>query len=182
MVAAPSTRLTQAVSPAPLPVVAIVPAVVVAPTRLSPLPPPPSRLVLPGGPAPSPNVRVIPARVETRAAPAVQPVLPPAAPPAIRTSPAPPAPATPSRVAVRANEAPRPVVRAAAGEAVLPFDASLETILYGTDRKLAIVDGRIVQAGDDVKGARIVEITPTAVMLRDSQGRLRRLSVGTTDR
>jgi hypothetical protein len=60
----------------------------------------------------------------------------------------------------------------------LPFDASLETILYGADRKLAIVDGRIVGVGDLVRGARVVEITPTAVMLRDEQGRARRLALG----
>jgi hypothetical protein len=58
---------------------------------------------------------------------------------------------------------------------VLPFDAELATILYGPDRKLAMVDGRIVGVGDVVRGARVVEITPNAVMLRDPQGRLRRL-------
>jgi hypothetical protein len=64
----------------------------------------------------------------------------------------------------------------------LPFDAALGTILYGPDRKLAIVDGRIVQAGDDVRGATVVEITPTSVYLRDAQGRLRRLTAGGTGR
>jgi hypothetical protein len=50
--------------------------------------------------------------------------------------------------------------------------------LYGPDRKLAIIDGRIVQEGDDVRGARVVEITPAVVLLRDARGRLRRLSLG----
>jgi hypothetical protein len=59
----------------------------------------------------------------------------------------------------------------------LPFDAVLETILYSPDRKLAIVDGRIVALGDAVKGARIVDITPTAVLLRDPQGRIRSLTL-----
>ena len=51
---------------------------------------------------------------------------------------------------------PTPVVvarRRPADETPLPFDGSLGTILYGADRKLAIVDGRIVQVGDDVRGA-----------------------------
>jgi hypothetical protein len=60
----------------------------------------------------------------------------------------------------------------------LPFEASLSTILFGPERRLAIVDGRIVGEGDEIKGAQIVEITPTSVLLRDAQGRLRRLTGG----
>jgi len=60
-----------------------------------------------------------------------------------------------------------------------PFQAELGTILYSADRKLAIVDGRIVTVGDDVRGARIVDITPSAVLLRDGHGRLRRLGLST---
>jgi hypothetical protein len=59
----------------------------------------------------------------------------------------------------------------------LPFDAVLGTILYSPDRKLAIIDGRIVGPGDDVRGARVIDITPSAVLLRDAQGRLRRLAL-----
>jgi hypothetical protein len=59
----------------------------------------------------------------------------------------------------------------------MPFDATLETILFSDDRKLAIIDGRIVGVGDEVRGARIVEIGASAVMLRDALGRLRRLTV-----
>ena len=58
----------------------------------------------------------------------------------------------------------------------------LGTILYAPERKLAIIDGHIVQAGDDVRGARIIDITPTAVLLRDAQGRLRRLTLGVSSR
>jgi len=76
------------------------------------------------------------------------------------------------------TRAPKPAPRAAKHEPVLPFDASLETILYSADRQLAIIDGRIVGVGDLVKGARIVEITASAVMLRDAQGRLHRLALG----
>jgi hypothetical protein len=61
---------------------------------------------------------------------------------------------------------------------VLPFQASLGTILYSPDRRLAIIDGRIVGIGDEVRGARITDITQTAVLLRDAQGRLRRLTLG----
>jgi hypothetical protein len=49
--------------------------------------------------------------------------------------------------------------------------------LYSPDRKLAIIDDRIVAVGDDIRGAKIVEITAAAVMLRDAQGRLRQLTL-----
>jgi hypothetical protein len=62
-------------------------------------------------------------------------------------------------------------------EIPLAFDASLGTILYSPDRKLAIIDGRIVGVGDEVRGARVTEIMPNAVLLRDAQGRLRRLAL-----
>jgi hypothetical protein len=62
-------------------------------------------------------------------------------------------------------------------ETALPFDASLGTILYSPDRKLAIVDGRIVGPGDEVRGARVTDITSNAVFLRDPQGKLRRLTL-----
>lgn len=70
------------------------------------------------------------------------------------------------------------VMRAAArlpGAAPAPFDAALGTILYAPNRQLAIIDGRIVQSGDDVKGARVVDITPTRVLLRDAGGQPRQL-------
>ena len=60
----------------------------------------------------------------------------------------------------------------------MPFEASLASILYSPDRRLAIVDGRIVSVGDEIKGARIVDITQTTVLLRDAQGRLRVLTLG----
>jgi hypothetical protein len=79
--------------------------------------------------------------------------------------------ATPAPARDRVRPAPPP-------EVASPFDAVLGTILYSPDRKLAIVDGRIVGPGDEVRGARIVDITPTAVLLRDGQGRLRQLGLG----
>ncbi len=60
----------------------------------------------------------------------------------------------------------------------MPFDAVLGTILYSSDRKLAIVNGRIVGLGDVVNGARIVDIAAGTVLLRDAQGRLRSLTLG----
>jgi hypothetical protein len=68
--------------------------------------------------------------------------------------------------------------RAAREVAALPFEASLETILYSQDRRLALVDGRIVQVGDMVRGARITDITETTVLLRDANNRPRTLSLG----
>jgi len=46
-------------------------------------------------------------------------------------------------------------------------DAHLGTI--ASDRRLAIVDSRIVQPGDEVRGASVIDMTPTQVLLR--QGR-----------
>jgi hypothetical protein len=67
-------------------------------------------------------------------------------------------------------------------ENLLGFDAVLGTILYSPDRKLAIIDGRIVAPGDEIRGARIVDISATTVLLRDGQGRLRRLTLAFGDR
>jgi hypothetical protein len=70
------------------------------------------------------------------------------------------------------------VMRAAArlpSAAPAPFNAALGTILYAPNRQLAIIDGRIVQSGDEVKGARVVDITPTRVLLRDADGQPRQL-------
>jgi len=41
---------------------------------------------------------------------------------------------------------------------VLHFAGELQTILYGPDRRLAVIDGRILQQGDEIRGARIVEL------------------------
>ena len=75
-------------------------------------------------------------------------------------------PAVPPRSTARTNEV------------ALPFDAVLNTILVASDRKAAIIDGRIVQVGDVVRGARITEIAPRFVLLRDGRGRLRQLAQG----
>jgi hypothetical protein len=71
-----------------------------------------------------------------------------------------------------------PVVRRPPESPPVPLDAVLGTILYSPDRRFAIVNGRIVGPGDEVNGARIVDITPMEVLLRDAQGRLRSLTLG----
>ena len=87
-----------------------------------------------------------------------------------------PDPPPPARVA------PARVKAAPPAEVALPFDAVLGTILYSPDRKLAIIDNRIVGVGDQVRGAKVVDITASAVMLRDEQGRLRKLALGSGGR
>ncbi len=115
---------------------------------------------------------------------AAAPEQPATRPPASAPAPAPQSLPPPSRRSlepiVPQPAAPEPTPRVEPPP--LPFDATLGTILYGPERKLAIIDGRIVQAGDDVRGARIIEITPTSVYLRDEQGRLRRLTAGGSSR
>ena len=134
------------------------PPVAVAQAPISPAAAAPPPLTEPSPPAPPPEGQAGRAgQAESLTTAPVAP-LPPDASRA-------PVPSTPTR-------APRPP------EMPLPFDASLETILFGLERRLAIVDGRIVGEGDEVRGARIVEITQNAVLLRDAQGRLRRLTGG----
>jgi hypothetical protein len=145
------------------------------------------------GPAPvkPPAARATPAPATVNKAPAA--TSPPVAvsrPPAV----VPPPVIAPRRAAVAA-EVPAPVappVRHAAAparakpaprpEAAVPFDALLGTILYSPDRKLAIIDNQIVGVGDEVKGARVTEITAGAVLLRDAHGKLRRLTLAAAGR
>jgi hypothetical protein len=117
---------------------------------------------LPASPAPAPLPRPIPPPQAQALAP------PPVVPAPVATSSEPRSDMRPP--------APAPVARPSLpAEIPLAFEATLGTILYGPDRRLAIIDGRIVAEGDEVRGARIVQITPTAVLLRDAEGRLRRL-------
>ena len=127
-------------------------------------------------PAPAPPVTPTPR--QTAALPPKVMQEPPRAtvpPPAIRSEPP----------AIRQEPlVPRaaPLTRAATGprvsvdDQVLPFEAVLTSILFSPDRQLAIVDGRVVGRGDDVRGAIVIDISPTMVLLRDPQGKLRRLS------
>ena len=67
-------------------------------------------------------------------------------------------------------------------EVARPFEGLLGTILYSPDRKLAIIDGRIVSPGDEIRGARVVDITPGTVILRDGLGHLRHLTMTSRER
>jgi hypothetical protein len=152
-----------------------------APVATSPAPvrgtatSPPAPPTVPGPPA-RPAVQVRPA--PAAAPPAIASSLPsdtrasarppPVAPSAARGTPPPPGPVA----AARAQQARR------VEESPAPFAAVLGIILYSPDRRLAIVNGRVVGLGDAVNGARIVDITSGAVLLRDEQGRLRHLTLG----
>lgn len=147
----------------------------------------------PGVAATRPPVVLSPPAAESRPVVVPPPMVPPVAP---RSMPAPPPPtrdlstamptvrpAAPSRSETPAATPPRARTRTAAPPDVpLPFDAVLGTILYSPDRKLAIVDGRIVGLGDEIRGARIIDITVNTVMLRDAEGRLRRIALGARGR
>ena len=199
---APEPTLTAALrQPPPAPVASVMPPAAAPPVVRAPQPaaPPLHPSPLPSRPASTTPSPTLTQRTAPPSPTAAQRTTPPAGPARMPSAPAPAqAAATPpvtSLPAPRARTAvppsrppqirnvPQPVPRQArpappAPKPVLSFDATLETILYSSDRKLAIIDGRIVGVGDLVRGARILEITPTAVMLRDAQGRLRRLALG----
>ena len=129
-----------------------------------------------------PQRRAVPLRSVQTPTPAA-----PVPPAAVRPAAAPPlaGPVETALQALQAEPAPQPAertpavaARRAATPPPIPFDATLGTILYSAERKLAIVNGRIVGIGDDVNGARIVEITATSVLLRDARNRLRILTLG----
>lgn len=94
---------------------------------------------------------------------------PVAQPPVVAPAPTPRPPAV-------SRPEPLPAAQPPDDDSPLPFDAVLETVLVGPDRRLALIDGRIVAPGDIVRGARVVEITASEVLLRDERGRLRRLT------
>ena len=83
----------------------------------------------------------------------------------------------PRRVQLSAPPQPTPPQPRPATDA-LPFDAALSSILFSADRQLAIIDGRVVGRGDAVRDASRNLDDGGVVLLRDSQGRLRRLSTG----
>jgi hypothetical protein len=112
--------------------------------------------------APRDNPPASPAQVATTSSES-----PRASPPAVAVS----RPRRSAPPATKPGERPEPIEPA-------PFDATLESILYAPDRRLAIVDGRIIGIGDFVHRARVVDITQTAVTLEDSRGRLVQLTAG----
>ena len=83
--------------------------------------------------------------------------------------------APPASVAREVVAAPRPPEP----PPVEHVDLDVGSILFGPERKLAMIDGRIVEAGDQVRGSlQVIDVSPTSVTLRDGVGRLRRLSLG----
>jgi hypothetical protein len=56
-------------------------------------------------------------------------------------------------------------------------DLALASILHSADRRLAVVNGRIVRAGDRVGSSTIVEIQPRAVVVESSRGARRLLEL-----
>jgi hypothetical protein len=188
---APKSPVTPTVvqAPAPTPLVARAPAPAAAKPPIA-IPPPAPIPAVPAAPtvtkpvAPVERPRPLPAPIV--APPPMVPTPPVAAPVArdapimTRRSPAPPAPVAIVAAPIRSGA--RTAPKATAETPPTPLDATLGTILYSTDRRLAIIDGRILGRGDEVKGARIVDITPTTVLLRDAQGRLRSLTLGAVGR
>ena len=64
------------------------------------------------------------------------------------------------------NEAPEVIAAIeATPEAVPDPDPVVATILYSSDRKAAVVNGRIVRIGDMVGTAKVVDILPKAVII-----------------
>ena len=153
-------------------------------TCIAPLPPPrvledtpaavPPREVENRPVAPSPLPPATTSRSTEQSIPLARSTAPPAASPPVEAGSQSETP----QVSTPPRASPQPILPKRP-ETDTPFEAELGTILYSADRKLAIVDGRIVTVGDDVRGARIVDITPSAVLLRDGQGRLRRLGLST---
>ena len=127
----------------------------------------------------TPRTETKPAPADAAASTATLRTAPIVAPPQARPQPAAPPPSVAREEDVRPEPASRrqAPARTLPPEIALSFEASLGTILYSSDRKLAIIDGRIVGVGDEVRGARVIDIMPTAVFLRDVHGKLRRLTV-----
>lgn len=75
--------------------------------------------------------------------------------------------------AASAPRAARPAAGASAATAAAP---RLQSVQVGTDgRTSALVDGRLLQAGDALGGSRIVAIDAEGLTLRDAKGRTERL-------
>jgi len=163
-----------------------------APTVRTTPPLPPVETPRPASTPVAPKPAPVPAATPVAPKPAPPPAIASGPPPVVLTPVAEPSRSAPTR---ETQTQPSPVIAAAATpaepavgrpavvrrpppeEVPVPFEAILGTILYGAERKLAIVDGRIVQVGDEIRGARVVEITQNSVLLRDQQGRLRRLGL-----
>ena len=99
----------------------------------------------------------------------VQPASPQVAPP---SSPSPPPP-PPSRDANVAEAPPKP----GPTEVRAQPDLVVSSILYSSQRRLAIVNGRIVRIGDRVGSSTILYIEPRAVVVQSDDGTKRTLEM-----
>ncbi|MFN0305886.1 MAG: hypothetical protein ACKVQU_36655 [Burkholderiales bacterium] len=52
-----------------------------------------------------------------------------------------------------------------------PARPIVQTIIIGADRRYAVVDGRAVAPGDQVRGMRVVRIAESSVTLREATGK-----------
>jgi len=82
-----------------------------------------------------------------------------------------PGPAPETRARPRADVASAPARPFLAGATAGRPRVTVRSILVGTDRRLALVNGRIVGPGDRVGTAVVAEIHPRLVVLRDASGR-----------
>jgi hypothetical protein len=71
------------------------------------------------------------------------------------------------------------VAVAAAVPAEAEPDLVVASILHSADRRLAVVNGRIVRAGDRIGSSTIVEIQPRAVLVESARGARRLLELRT---
>jgi hypothetical protein len=72
-----------------------------------------------------------------------------------------------------APRAPRP---AATASSAVPATPQLQSVQVGTDgRATALVDGRLLQAGDALGASRVIAIDADGLTLRDAKGRSERL-------
>jgi len=76
--------------------------------------------------------------------------------------------------------APEAAVVTAAPAPIQEADPVVATILYSTDRRLAMVDGRIVRVGDRLGDATIIDIVPDAVIVESPARGRRSLSLRPT--
>lgn len=51
---------------------------------------------------------------------------------------------------------------------VAAADPEIASILHSPDRRLALIDGRIIRVGDTVDGSKVVDILPNAVVLESA--------------
>lgn len=172
---APAAEVSQ-VQPAPIPPVQAIPAepepiAAAPPVYSAPLPSPPEDVASPGvslPPAQAPTVTPLTAR-ET--AP------PPALPPAAAPQPAPASPAPEALPEPAPEPIPAPAAPAAAPgvyyrEAPLPGGGKLELrgIAFSGTQPTALVNDRVMVAGESVEGYTLVKIEPKRVELQGPDG------------